>query len=638
MQEPQSTKPQVTSTTKKDVRLVVRDAVLNSTVLLFMLISCGILYVNFVAIAPYVNSIIWGILISIPLHFLKRQLITMLMDSNDPHFITPGTLRALVWSFIKHGIKIMWAPMLSIYYKICPLSIQKILTKRTTAVSAAGKVSGHTAKVKVNLIYSHISGLPSSYYFGILFSASAWWIFYKLVKQIPLFGWALICLLFFLFASLKIVRQSFGFLWRSVRKITFGLSSPKSSSEDQLKKEETEMKLHSLLASFLVFGSYFIFITLLILTSVQTVFHGQQVVTSGVSSLMTGDQYIGIRSSASEYAISAATWLDGQINNQFPGANFSVSQLLEALNEVNTNNTDPFTLFCDQVIQVLNNYELKVSGSLIESYFMKRSLNTTFSYGELMDEWKKAIDDSWKAISSNPNIDWFKETGSNIASMATSTSARVLTILVHGASFLSHCAVTASIAHAFVARQSSVLEDLGYLLEKSIDANGIFQKSIEATLNAIFSKITKTFIWHSIFTWLSFEILGVPFSLSAGFLSGVISVLPVASSFSLIIIPFGVGYLGIAERSIIKSIILLYVHFFYADCIHPLIYKDILVSSSATATQALPSEKITGISIALGVISFGAKGIVFGPLLACAPGIILSMYQSMMLIDSQRKK
>lgn len=436
------------------------------------------------------------------------------------------------------------------------------------------------------------------------------------------------------FFSLKAFRQAFGTFWRAFKTKIFGLKSPKLAPQlTASDKEDAEQRLHSRLASFLIFGSTFLFYTLIILTVVQTVFHVRYIVTHGVSSLMSGEQFPGVKNFTTEYSETAASWFDAQVNERFPTANFSASKILKLANEMNEDSVDPFTLFCQQAVVTLKNYNLLVTSAFVETSFL--GLNSSFSYGEIFHEWKSVFQLAWDNFCANPNAEKIKATLANVFSSFSSAGSRVFSVLLSGAGFISHCAVIASVAHTFVARKSSVLEDFSEVLEASIDSNGIFQKSIEASLNAIFAKMVKTFVWHSMFTWLSFEVLGVPFSLLAGLMSGIISILPIASSFSMIVVPFGIFFLGVAERSIIRTVMLIGVHYFYSDCIHPLIYQDVLIASGPSA-QVLPSEKITGTSIALGVIAFGAKGIVFGPLLACAPGIILAMYRSMLMLEKEK--
>ena len=379
---------------KKDIRLIVRNALLSSTVLLFIVFSTLILYFNFVSIAPYISSIIWGIMLSIPLHYVKRQLLVVLSNSTDPETISSGTLRALVWSVIKEGFKIMCAPLVQLYRKYVPPSIQDTLDKRFALASAAGKVSGHSAKVKVSAIYSHFSMLPSSFYFGLLFAASIWWIVIKILLHIPMFFWIPIIIILVLFASLKAFRQAFGSLWRGFRKRIFGLRTPKSvPGTIVLSKDKAEKKLHSRLASFLIFGSTCIFYSLIILTVLQTIFHARYIVTYGVSSLMSGEQFSGLRNATTEYAATAASWIDSQINERFPSANFSATEVLNLAMEFHNGTSNPLISLYQQTVVALKNYNMSVTSSFIESSFL--DINSTFSYGEMFQEWKSVLQLAW---------------------------------------------------------------------------------------------------------------------------------------------------------------------------------------------------------------------------------------------------
>lgn len=74
---PASAKPSVESD------LFVKNACIQALVNLLAVISCCILYFNYILLQPYLYVFVWAILLSVPLHTLKNVLIDIIIQQNE---------------------------------------------------------------------------------------------------------------------------------------------------------------------------------------------------------------------------------------------------------------------------------------------------------------------------------------------------------------------------------------------------------------------------------------------------------------------------------------------------------------------------------------------------------------------------
>jgi len=132
-------------------------------------------------------------------------------------------------------------------------------------------------------------------------------------------------------------------------------------------------------------------------------------------------------------------------------------------------------------------------------------------------------------------------------------------------------------------------------------------RSFHNSIQGVFITTIEIFLFHSVITWLLFDIFNIDFVYIFALIAGIISLIPIISPW-IILIPANAVYVFQNELSVFKLLILDLVYFFIINTVDNDIYKKNLKISH---------PYITGLSFVMGVYTFGFKGIVYGPVLLC---------------------
>eukprot|EP01016_Furgasonia_blochmanni_P000661 TRINITY_DN10184_c0_g1_i10.p1 TRINITY_DN10184_c0_g1~~TRINITY_DN10184_c0_g1_i10.p1 ORF type:complete len:229 (-),score=47.34 TRINITY_DN10184_c0_g1_i10:236-922(-) len=148
---------------------------------------------------------------------------------------------------------------------------------------------------------------------------------------------------------------------------------------------------------------------------------------------------------------------------------------------------------------------------------------------------------------------------------------------------------------------------LEMITKKEID------ESMDSSVKGIFVCSLKISIYHSIFTWMIFDILGLDLSFISALLAGVISLIPLVSPV-LLCIPASL-YLYFGEGRALTAIFLPIVYLIISNKVFNDIYEK----------QVVIHPYVTGLSVVFGVYAFNVSGVIYGPLVVC---VMFNFYQA----------
>lgn len=121
-------------------------------------------------------------------------------------------------------------------------------------------------------------------------------------------------------------------------------------------------------------------------------------------------------------------------------------------------------------------------------------------------------------------------------------------------------------------RDRNPIETFSSLIQ-IIDPNKMLEKSIERAIRAVFIYTFKMFAWQFMFCWLTFSILDVELIYIPSVISGLLGIIPVASSLTVVAIPAAISLYF--RGSVISSVLLVLLHLFSGIVVTPLLYEDI---------------------------------------------------------------
>ena len=135
----------------------------------------------------------------------------------------------------------------------------------------------------------------------------------------------------------------------------------------------------------------------------------------------------------------------------------------------------------------------------------------------------------------------------------------------------------------------------------------IINKSFHKSIQGVFIITIEIFIFHSLLTWLLFDIFNINLVYIFSLFAGIISLIPIISPWT-ILIPANALYMFNNGPSFLKMVILDASYYFIISIVDNDIYmKNVKISH----------PYVTGLSFVMGVYTFGFKGIVYGPVLLC---------------------
>lgn len=529
-------------------------------------------------------------------------------------------------------------------------------------------------------LFENISNTPSGIYFIYLFRACGWYILLYALECPSIYNWwwitlitisaaivHLLCIVLmtayhiylspFLSQIYSIFKETGIYIddhtWNCFSKISTKLFNSFFNSKKiciQIKedmKQETTKQSHAvvsgmilvvfiicslLMSAFLLFQfthEAHLFVDKTITIVNQTVLHNDY-----LKDLQVREQ---IQETLNDLTSKGITWADSQLNERFPGYNLSVNTLYDKALQTYSFVFQPKKvsriLHDDKFTNLLNIQfpeTIKLCREVFEGNFsiLLNFGSVKTSFGEL----KGGLIKTTQALFQNDreyieglinsieeNLLYFGQSAlSNSTIIFSYASLFILSLFnffLYSFNILAQTILFFVTLYYLLLPEQDILEHLGQLLIH-VDSNQVFKTSIEKAINAVFMTTIKMFTFHSLFTWLTFNIFDIPFVYITTFATGFIATVPITSS-TWLVLP-GCIELYVREQPI-SAIILVLIHYLVSWFVDPAIYRDIPDSH----------PYFSALSIVLGLWAFGWQGIVLGPLLACLPVVAFHLYSEM---------
>lgn len=699
----------------------VKSAVIHATVNVLILAGLVVMYYNYILLGPYFSVIFWAVLVSIPLHSLKRTLVELITLTflSDPSHPSPGLL-SICTTLIVFVLKFIFGPAWSLvssgpswYFsqvnriRDYQYRRQKQLARR---ILHPGIVSASLSVSKIDLkqdsfattsdstalllfqekLLENISTNPSGIYFIYLFRACGWYILLYTLGCLSIYNWwwiilitisaaviHMLCIVLmsayhiylspFLTRIYSIIKQVGTWIdnhsWNIFSKVSTKVSNLLFSSKKiytEIKEDmrhETVKQAHTVVSGMILV--VFVFCSLLMSTFLlfqfaheahlfvdktitvvnHTVLHNDY-----LKDLQVREQIHGTLNDLTSKGIS---WADSQLNEKFPGYNLSVNTLYDkALQTYSfvfqskktsrlsvlagrrgiSSNDDKFTILLNkqfpETIRLCReafdgNFSVLLNFASVKTSFGELKSGLIKTTQALFQNDREYIEGLINSIEENLLYfgQWALSNSTTIFSYASLFILSLFNFFLYSFNLLAQAILFFVTLYYLLLPEQDVLGHLGQLLIH-VDTKQVFKTSVEKAINAVFITTIKMFTFHSLFTWLTFNVFDIPFVYITTFATGFIAIVPITSP-TWLVLP---GCIELYVRGQpISAIIFLLMHYMVSWFVDPAIYRDIPDSH----------PYFSALSIVLGLWAFGWQGIVLGPLLACLPVVAFHLYSEM---------
>eukprot|EP00475_Leptophrys_vorax_P045991 TRINITY_DN9726_c0_g1_i2.p1 TRINITY_DN9726_c0_g1~~TRINITY_DN9726_c0_g1_i2.p1 ORF type:complete len:569 (-),score=176.26 TRINITY_DN9726_c0_g1_i2:87-1748(-) len=177
----------------------------------------------------------------------------------------------------------------------------------------------------------------------------------------------------------------------------------------------------------------------------------------------------------------------------------------------------------------------------------------------------------------------------------------------------------------FFVGENSVLDSLFRLLPIPESNQKTVSTSLQASVNQIFICTFLLSIVHGLVTFGYYSVVGLPFPYSAGFLSGLATVIPFIPEWIAYIPSFAVLYFK-GSAYLIHLFVGLLVVRWLAGNIDDMIYSQIPGSNPF----------ITGLALAFGASTYGVQGLLIGPILVILCKTLFSIFTAYLHLDDSK--
>lgn len=143
------------------------------------------------------------------------------------------------------------------------------------------------------------------------------------------------------------------------------------------------------------------------------------------------------------------------------------------------------------------------------------------------------------------------------------------------------------------------------------------ERQIQISVQGVFVSTGKIFLGHCFFTWIWFSYYSIKYLYLYTMLAGVLAVLPIISPWTLAVLPCITLYASSGGENLISVLAFFAVYFLAMYLIDGLLYE----------AKVRASSYMFGLSVALGVYSFGVEGFLYGPLLVCILQILYDVFK-----------
>ena len=136
-------------------------------------------------------------------------------------------------------------------------------------------------------------------------------------------------------------------------------------------------------------------------------------------------------------------------------------------------------------------------------------------------------------------------------------------------------------------------------------------------MEGVFVSTVKIMLGHCLVTWIWFKLFSIKYLHLFTLGAGVLSVLPIVSPWMLALLPVYNVYARTTSGGLLVMLVFFVVYFLVINYIDAFLYEEHV---------RVPSF-VFGLSVALGVYSFGINGFIYGPLLVCILRITYDIFK-----------
>lgn len=378
-------------------------------------------------------------------------------------------------------------------------------------------------------------------------------------------------------------------------------------------KQETMKQINSIIATLILV----MFITLSLLLSFFVIFqivhetnifvnrsivflNDSVIHNERLKELQVTDQF---KATFDDATTKGMAWADVQLKEKFPGQNLSVQLLYEKAYQsyhwlfagqlvngtASSSSANATTLGADKLTKLLGAH-FPVGSHLLRE-LKNGHVSALLQFTELrqaLEEIRRATIKAAQAFFSydkeyvESTIEWLEKNmigiGQTLLSHSTVALSYVsigflalLNFFFYGFNMLAQLLLFFVTLYYLLLPEKDPLDHLSSLIQ-TVDKRQVVRSSIEKAINAVFMTTMKMFIFHSLFTWLTFNVFDIQFIYMATFAAGVIAIIPITSPL-WVVLPACVE-LYFKDQTM-RACILMALHFVANWIVDPAIYCDI---------------------------------------------------------------
>jgi predicted PurR-regulated permease PerM len=211
----------------------------------------------------------------------------------------------------------------------------------------------------------------------------------------------------------------------------------------------------------------------------------------------------------------------------------------------------------------------------------------------------------------------------NVLEVLTSIVENVGEVISNGISLVSNIILFVSILYVLVSDKKSIFERMIGLLPLKPEDRVKIETDVVRSIFSIFKTLIHIAVCNAIISWMAFDFLHIKFKYTLAFATGAIGLFPLIPGY-IFFIPIMI-YLFLVARYF-EGIVLGWVGFFILDSVNEIIIET---------TSTMDSLMITN-TIDFGLDNFGAKGVIYGPIIGQIVGLVTTIGQILFTRDDPK--
>ncbi|KAH3761561.1 Transmembrane protein [Pelomyxa schiedti] len=619
-----------------------RSAAVSLVTNAFGLIIGVVLYLNYLLLQPFIEPLMWAVILSIPLHAVKTQLqakLAALPDDSGINTLVSNMATAPYW--------FIFGPVHDIIHALlrCYRAIPFVLNafKNPSVKGAINRGLFWRIYSVWKQIMEFISPEDSATYFRYLFWSFRLYLAISVMEMLGMQVVMVIAGIVVVFAFMKgftaLCLSMIKLVFRKVNRLLKGIPAavlggllwavtyfPRKIGGRTVHflKENTAMVsswaiilvffLGAFVASFFCLYQIGSETSTLVSTSVQLI---EKTLPKEV-----GEQFSSLVQSGLEQGVQMGRgWVDQQISAVYPEANSTY--LMDTVSEYTTgiyhrfmsnstmaNETKLFDLppKTAEIVDLLSNSSVREAVKAVPAVFYELK-------GLAKDHVEKlsALRDTF--LGETDVMEYAQTFGAAALSSGTAAIGTAFSVVQSVSSSLMAGFETLMQFFLFFTALFELLQaDRTCLSVFSIFGSQDLVDSMEEVMSAVFISTSKLFVFHSIFSWLLFGAMGVHLHYILALLSGLFAVLPLFD-------PLYICFIGALQLFLqgkrIMAVLLVVIHYYVSGGVDGLIVDEI------PGTHSM----LVGISMVMGFEAFGSRGVFVGPLIFSLPVIAYNYLQ-----------